>query len=348
MQEFVLGTRLCFGNGALEKLKTLGYQKVLLVTDSFFVQNQTAKRITELCCGAKVGIFDKVQPDPPLGIIAEGVSMLQNVLPEAVIALGGGSAIDCAKGILSMANSSADLIAIPTTSGTGSEVTSFAILTHEGIKHPLVEERLRPKIAILDSDLLSDLPKGLIADAGMDAIAHCLEAIAAKNATVYSDAMATHAFQILTEKLPLSYAGDRTVRGEIHNAATMAGISFDNAGLGICHALSHALGGMFHLAHGRINGILLPAVMRFNAAPAYANLAKHCGISTVRGLIFALERLRRALSLPATLSQAGLQRNQVLMHMDELCTAALQDPCTVTNPKPVTKEDLARIVQEVL
>ncbi len=345
MQEFVLGTRLYFSNGALRKLETLGYQNILLVTDSFFVKNQTAKKISDYCHGASVCIFDKVQPDPPLSVIAEGVSMLQSVHPDAVIALGGGSAIDCAKGILSMANSSADLIAIPTTSGTGSEVTSFAILTHDGVKHPLVEEHLRPKIAILDSDLLSDMPKGLIADSGIDAVAHCLEAIASKNATVFSDAMAMCAFQILIERLPLSYAGDRTVRAEIHAAATMAGIAFDNAGLGICHGLSHAIGGMFHLPHGRLNAILLPAVMRFNAAPGYARLAKHCGIAR---LVFALERLRRTLALPASLSQAGLQRNQVIQHMDELCTAALQDPCTKTNPKSVTKEDLAHIVQEVL
>lgn len=348
MQEFSIGTRLIFGSKALETLKTLGFHRILLVTDSFFAKNSTADKITQLCVGAQVKLFDKVVPDPPLALIAQGVAELQTFSPDAVLALGGGSAIDCAKGILAMANSDAVLIAVPTTSGTGSEVTSFAILTHDGIKHPLVEERIRPKYAILDDSLLTNLPKGLVADAGMDAVAHCLEAIAAKNASPFSDALAAHAFQILLRALPASYEGNTALRGEVHCAATMAGIAFDNAGLGICHSLSHAIGGAFHLAHGRINGILLPAVMRFYNAQAYQVLAKRCSLSGTRGLIFAVERLRRSLGLPATFVQAGLDRNEVLGRLDALCDAALKDPCTNTSPRAATKEDLMRIVRQVL
>ena len=348
MQEFVLGTRLCYGQGALKQLHTFGYTKVLLVTDSFFVKNGTAAKIGAQCVGAQVCIFDKVQPDPQLSLVAQGVAMLQSFQPDAIIALGGGSAIDCAKGIMAMANTVADLIAIPTTSGTGSEVTSFAILTHDAVKHPLVDERLRPKIAILDDSLLQALPKTLIADAGMDVAAHCLEAIAAKNASPFSNALATGALQIVLEKLPLSYQGDVSVRGELHCAATMAGIAFDNAGLGICHALSHALGGIFHIAHGRLNAILLPSVIRFNNSPAYLSAAKRCGIASTRALIFALERLRRTLELPASLTQAGLERSEVIKHMEALCSAALKDPCIASNPTTATKEDLSRILREVL
>ncbi len=348
MQEFSIHTQLIFGPNALERLKALGFERIFLVTDGFFVKSGLTAKITRLCSGAQVQVFDKVIPDPPLSLVAQGVAELQAFSPDAIVALGGGSAIDCAKGILSMANSNAALVAVPTTSGTGSEVTAFAILTHEGIKHPLVEERLRPKYAILDDSLLENLPKSLIADAGMDAVAHCLEAVCAKNASPFSDALAMHAFQLLLEKLPSSYNGNVHVRGEIHHAATMAGLAFDHAGLGICHSLAHAIGGAFHLAHGRINGILLPAVLRFHNAQACQTLAKRCGLSGTRGLIFAVERLRRNLNLPATLTQAGLEKNELLQQLDALCDAALKDPCTDTNPKAVTKEDLARIVRQVL
>ena len=343
MQNFVLSTKIYSGSGALNQLKTLGYRKILLVTDRFFVENRTAEKITDLC---EACIFDKVQPDPPLSIVAEGVCALQACKPDAVIALGGGSAIDCAKGIVSMAHSDADLIAVPTTSGTGSEVTSFAVLTHEGVKYPLVEDRLRPKIAILDSDLLTALPKKLIADTGMDAVAHCIEAIAAKNASPFTDGLAMHALSLLLERLEKSFSGQTDARETIHCAATMAGIAFDNAGLGICHALSHAIGGIFHLSHGRINSILLPAVMRFNASPAYARAVKHCALTG--SLTLAIERLRRSLKLPTSLTQAGLSRSDVLSRIDEICDTALRDPCAVTNPKSADKNDLAQIVRQVL
>ncbi len=330
MQEFVLSTRLCFGENALDALKTLGAARVLLVTDQFFAQNGTAERICALC-GCETQIFSKVQPDPPLSLIAEGVRQMQQFCPDALIALGGGSAIDCAKGMLSMSGSEAKFVAIPTSSGTGSEVTSFAILTHEGVKHPLVEEKLRPYMAILDDSLLRQLPKGLIADAGMDVIAHCIEAVAAKNASPFTQAMASSAYRMAAEYLPRSFDGDVSVRGAIHCAATMAGIAFDNAGLGACHALSHALGGAFHIAHGRLNGILLPYVIQYNSAHApYSLLAPN--------LRFAVTRLRRRLQLPESLTAAGLKREEVLKQADSICAAAMNDPCTASNPRPMTRE----------
>ena len=170
--EFVLATRLCCGENALAALETLGAARVLLVTDRFFVENGTAERLCRRCCGAQCEIFDKVQPDPPLTLVAEGARQLETFAPDVLLALGGGSAIDCAKGMLAMAQKKPRFVAVPTSSGTGSEVTSFAILTHEGIKHPLVDEALRPELAILDAALLDELPPGLIADAGMDVLAH--------------------------------------------------------------------------------------------------------------------------------------------------------------------------------
>ena len=340
MQEFVLSTRLCFGERALDALKGLGAARALLVTDRFFAQNGTAERVCALC-GCETQIFAKVQPDPPLSLIAEGVEQMQKFTPDVLIALGGGSAIDCAKGMLSMSGSEAKFIAIPTSSGTGSEVTSFAILTHEGVKHPLVDEKLRPYMAILDNSLLNDLPKGLIADAGMDVIAHCVEAVAAKNASPFTQAMAIYAYRTASERLPRSFDGDSAVRGAIHCAATMAGIAFDNAGLGACHALSHALGGAFHIAHGRLNGILLPHVIQYNMAHApYSLLAPN--------LRFAVTRLRKRLQLPDTLTAAGLKREDVLKQAQSICEAAMHDPCTRGNPREMTAEAYHSILRACL
>lgn len=348
MREFVLGTRLWFGEHALKGLKTLGARRVFLVTDRFFEENGTARRICDLT-GAECEVFSRVQPDPPVTLVAEGVAALRAFGADTVIALGGGSAVDCAKGIVSLGESDVRLVAVPTTSGAGSEVTSFAILTHGGVKHPLVEERIRPSLAILDDSLLTALPPSLIADAGMDVLAHCLEAVAAKNASPFSDAFAMHAFQAALELLPASYRGETDVRGRLHCAATMAGIAFDNAGLGACHALSHALGGTFHLAHGRLNGILLPHVLEFNAPFApYARLAQYCGLHGVHGLIFALGRVRRQLRLPSTLTEAGLSRETVLAHADDLCRAAADDPCALGNPRSVTQDDFRTLLVKSL
>lgn len=301
MQSFVCSTRLCFGPDAPEALAALKARRVLIVTDPFFEKNGVAARYAEYFPGAETEIFSGVQPDPSLTLVAEGVRALEAFRPDTVLALGGGSAMDCAKGMVSLGETPVRLVAVPTTSGSGSEVTSFAILTHEGVKHPLVEERLRPELAVLDPSLLEKLPQGLIAETGMDVLSHCLEAVAATNASPVSTALAQAAFRTALELLPDSYAGHTAPRGQIHLAATMAGMAFDNAGLGACHALSHALGGAFHLPHGRLNGILLPHVVQYNltaSARPYASLAAYCGFSGARSLIFALKGLRRQLALP--------------------------------------------------
>lgn len=347
MQTFSSGTTIYAGVNALLALKTLCGKCTLVVTDRFFSENGTAQKIAQLC-GGDCRIFDRVEPDPPLSLIADGISVLRDFRPDSIVALGGGSPIDCAKGILSLGGSDARLIAIPTTSGTGSEVTSFSIITHEGVKHPLVDAALRPSAAILDPSLLQALPPKLIADAGMDVVSHCLEAIAAKNASPFSDALAMSAFDTVRKLLPKSFSGDTSVREAVHDAATMAGLAFDNAGLGACHALSHAIGGKFHLAHGRINAILLPHIITFNAEARpepYRRLAAFCGLSGIRALTAAIVRLRAALKLPDTLTQAGLQSENVLAAADELCQAAQADPCSQGNPRPVTAADYLALLR---
>lgn len=306
--------------------------------------------------GAKTEIFDEVLPDPTLALVAQGLARMQHLKPEAVIALGGGSAIDCAKAMVYFYETPVVFAAIPTTSGTGSEVTSFSILTHDGVKHPLVDPALLPDLAILDERFLQKLPKALIADAGMDVISHCLEAVCAKSSSAFSTALATEACAQVFASLAASYHGDASVRGDIHIAATMAGLAFDQAGLGICHAMSHALGGAFHVPHGRLNAILLPAVIEFNSAacmPRYRQIAARCGLLgatdtlTVKALIRGLVQLRRTLQMPDRLSQAGIPAAKLRQAAAELGRAASLDPCCASNPRPASAAELEKLMLSV-
>ena len=246
-------------------------------------------------------------------------------------------------------------MAIPTTSGSGSEVTDFAILTHGKAKHPLVDEKLRPDAAILDSDLLDALPPGLIADSGFDVLTHAMEAYVATRAGVISDMYARESFRIAYAVLPASYAGRKEVRLRMHLASTMAGVAFSQAGLGVCHAISHSLGGLFHVPHGRLNAVLLPAVLSCNSNAAlhrYAELARAAGMAgsadavAVRNLKNGLLRLRRELGLPESLAQAGIPPQKIRESLPRIVEAVLEDPCIATNPIPVEEFVIRRILEE--
>ena len=356
MESFSCKTKIIAGAGAISALEAMKPRRLLLVTDPFFTKNGTAGRIAAASGAAETEIFDKVRPDPTVELAAEGTALAKKFDPDLIVALGGGSAMDCAKAITYFHKGQAKLVAIPTTSGSGSEVTDFAILTHDRVKHPLVDPRLRPDTAILDSTLLEELPRTLIADAGFDILAHALEAAVATGAGAVTDCFAREAFSTAFANLPASYAGRKEVRLRVHMAATMAGMAFTQAGLGLCHAMSHALGGMFHVPHGRLNAILLPAVITCNSHAAlhsYAKIARAAGISgaadtvAVRNLKNSLIRLRRDLELPETLAQAGVEPRQVWAQAGEIVRAALADPCCATNPVRVDDFVVRRILEEV-
>ena len=356
MEECSGKTRSLAGPGASGSLSTMGANRVFLVTDPFFANNGTAKRLLTLTNCTESEVFDRVQPDPTVELAAEGTARLRAFEPDLLIALGGGSAMDCAKAMAFFAKGNYKTVAIPTTSGSGSEVTDFAILTHNRVKHPLVDKRIRPDVAILDSDLLMSLPKGLIAETGFDVLTHAAEAYVARNAGTITDLYAREAFSSAFAALPASYAGNTTVRLKVHMAATMAGMAFTQAGLGLCHAMSHSLGGMFHVAHGRLNAILLPAVIGSNAHVAskkYAELARAAGMGgsvdtiAVRNLKNGLIRLRRELNLPETLVQAGIDPRSVWRNADEIVKAVLADPCCQSNPMAVEDFLVRRILEEV-
>ena len=356
MNRYKADTQIISGQGALGELKTFGARRLLMVTDPYFFENGVATQVAAKANAQQVEYFSKVKPDPTVELAAEGTALVRSFQPDAVIALGGGSAMDCAKAMVYFSGSDARFIAIPTTSGSGSEVTDFAILTHNGIKHPLVDPRLRPDVAILDSDLLQKLPKNLIADSGFDVISHALEAFVGTNGGMITDALAKESFSTVYGLLPASYGGDISVRQKIHTAATMAGMAFNGAGLGLCHAMAHALGGAFHLPHGRLNAILLPAVISCNAHAAgekYQKIAAAAGLGgsaqtmAVRNLKNALVRLRRELDMPDTLAQAGVSPTTVRSNSTALVQSVLTDPCCATNPIPVEDFMVRRVLDEV-
>ena len=356
METFVCKTKLLSGPGATAALKDMAIRRLLLVSDPYFVANGQAEKIAAQAQAAEYRIFGEVIPDPTVELAAKGTALVKEFQPDAVVALGGGSAIDCAKAMLYFSGCQAKFIAIPTTSGSGSEVTDFAVLTHNGVKHPLVDSRIRPQVAILDSDLLQQLPKSLIADAGFDLLCHALEAYVATDAGAVTDALASDAFCCAFAILPASFAGNTEVRQRIHTAAAMAGMAFTQAGLGLCHAMAHALGGTFHIPHGRLNAVLLPAVITCNAHAAgakYARIARQAGLGGsvdtlgVRNLKNGLIRLRRELQLPETLAQAGVDPRQVWQVSGKIVEATLADPCCKTNPLLVEDFMVRRILDEV-
>ena len=357
MDQFFCKTRIVSGAGAARELENMHIKRLLVVADPYFAQNGEANRIAAFAKAEAVEIFADVKPDPSVELAAMGAAAVRRFEPDTVLALGGGSAMDLAKAMAYFSGIKPRLIAVPTTSGSGSEVTDFAILTHGGTKHPLVDEALRPDVAILEDDLLRQLPKSLIAATGFDLISHALEAWVATGAGVVSNALASDAFCTAWQYLTRSFQGDTAARLPMHNAATMAGMAFSSAGLGLCHALSHSLGGEFHIPHGQLNAILLPIVMDFNASTCqdrYAALARRAGLSTgadaiaLRALKNGLIRLRRSLLLPESLSQAGVEAAQVRQKMDALVSAALADPCCATNPVRVNEMDTRRIISQVI
>ena len=355
MEEYSCKTKLYIGCGSTKVLQQLGIQRLFVVSDPYFAKNGTAQAIADSAGAQSTQIYSQVTPDPTVTQVAQATAAMTEFAPDTVVALGGGSALDCAKAMVCFSKQQVLFVAIPTTSGSGSEVTDFAILTHNGVKHPLIDESLQPDVAILDSDLLKQLPPGLIADTGFDVLSHALEAYAATGSSLITDALAEKAFCTAFQALPRSYAGDTGMRLPMHQASSMAAMAFNRAGLGLCHAMSHAMGAVYHIPHGRLNAILLPAVVEANdaAREKYAALAAMVGLGSagvtlgVRNLKIALIRLRKQLNLPDTLAACGVTAQQFRQTREQVITAALADPCCKTNPVPVTRALVSGVLEGV-
>lgn len=377
---------------ALDELKTvMGKKKAFIVTDSFLYKNGFTKCITDKLdeMGIAHATFSDVAPDPTLACAKAGVEQMRAFEPDTIIALGGGSAMDAAKimwvlyehpevDFLDMAMRFMDIrkriytfphmgdkayfIAIPTSAGTGSEVTPFAVITDEksGIKYPLADYELLPDMAIIDTDLHMSAPKGLTAASGIDAVTHALEAIASIMATDYTDGLAKQALKVIFEYLPRAYDNgsvDYEAREKMANAATMAGMAFANAFLGVCHSMAHKLGAFHHLPHGVANALMIDEVLRFNATEVptkmgtfsqydhpktlrrYAEVAEYLGITgktdeeKLEKLIKAIDELKAKVGIKKTIKEYGVDESDFINRLDEMVEQAFDDQCTGANPR---------------
>lgn len=378
MKEFSFSTRVFFGEGALERLNRVSGRRVLIVTDRFMAESGVADRVASYLDNCEVTVFSEVVPDPSIDVVAAGVNCLQQCSAEVMVAVGGGSAIDAAKAIREVAGriSSIDTqimecFAVPTTSGTGSEVTEYAVITDtaKGIKYPLTSKAMRPPTAILDPSLVVSAPPSVTADSGMDVLTHALEAYVSTGSNDFSDALAEKAASMVFRWLPVAYkdGNDMMAREKLHNASCLAGLAFNSAGLGLCHGISHSLGGKFHLPHGRLNAVLLPHIVRYNAyldkptaagdnptANKYRKLARRLELpkSSVvvanSQLIKAIQRLNKSVDIPSSLAAAGVDAERLNSQRDEIIQAALADATTPFNPRTPDEKDIRSILSQAL
>ena len=362
MEQFAVKPVITFGTGALAALEELPGERVLVITDGFLAKSGLLDKVLAHLKGRTVEIFDQVVPDPPIDLVAKGARALADFKPRTVVAFGGGSPMDCAKAMLIFgkklgAPGEITFAAVPTTAGTGSEVTSFAVLTDpvRGIKYPLVDDELLPDQAILDPALLAGVPPAVTADTGMDVLTHAAEAYVARGASPYSDALAEKAFTLAWENLRPAWEsqGESRAKRQMLLASNLAGLAFNAAGLGLCHSLAHALGGRFHVPHGRLNALIFPHVLTYNAAgretaAKYAHLAGLCGLApTPRALSAGWSRLRARLGLPDRLAACGVEAKKLHAALDELAAAALGDLCAPSNPRRPSAEDVRALLKEL-
>ena len=403
MQWFKIPEKIYFEAGSIQYLEKMpDIERAFIVTDEGMMKlgyvDKILYHLRKRQQYVHSEIFSDVESDPSFDTIKKGVEAMKSFKPDVIIALGGGSPIDAAKGMwLFYENPDADveglklkfmdirkrtykfpklgtkckMVAIPTTSGTGSEVTSFAVITdkEKNKKYPLADYELTPDVAIIDPDLVMSLPKSVTADTGMDVLTHAIEAYVSNMASDYTDGLAEKAVELVMQYLEKAYdnGSDKTAREKMHNASTIAGMAFTNAFLGINHSLAHKIGAEFHLPHGRINAILLPYVIRYNASKPtkfvsfpkyeyfiadqkYAMLAKKVGLPAntveegIESLVQRVKDLNTYLNMPKSLQEAGIEEQEFLAKVDLLADRAFEDQCTTANPRVPLVSELKQIL----
>lgn len=383
MKQFEVKTKITFGAESLDRLLVLGCRRAMIICDPFIEQVGLIDHVTVRlkATGVTYAVWSKVVPDPPLNAVIEGIGEVLKFRPEYLIAMGGGSAIDTAKAIRKLGKEAdptfcCKLIAIPTTSGTGSEVTNYAVITdtEKGIKIPLTSEDMLPEEAILDAVLTESVPKSVTADTGMDVMTHAIEAYVSKRNNEFTGAMAEKAVELCSEYLLRSYAFEEThderARQKMHVASCLAGMAFNVSSLGLCHGMAHQLGAEYHIPHGRANAMLLPHVIEYNSNQGvcaktkedlsgcihkYCNLARIMGIGTlkeevsVRAMTACLRFTCSEMHIPMRMRDAvpGLTRENYQAKIPLLAKNALADACTATNPRTPTLEDVVKLYEEL-
>lgn len=380
MDSYYVKPRIYMEQSGLHEILA-GRKKALIVTDKFMHESGKVSYITNICreLDVEFQIFSEVKPDPDIATVSKGISLMAEFQPEVLLALGGGSAIDAAKAMNYLSSregmlKKAYFVAIPTTSGTGSEVTTFSVISDpdKKAKYPLISDELLPDAAILDAELTKTVPAAITADTGLDVLTHAYEAYVSSRSNDFTDAAAEKSMRLVHHYLLKAYKAaqkpvdeltkdDLKARQKMHHASCLAGMAFSNAGLGLNHSMAHTLGGHFHIPHGKANAVLLPYVMSYNCGcktVAQPSLEKYAKMSNVLWLnagtdrqnafstIRATRTLCTQLGIPSNLKGLGIAEKDFMDALDEMAEAAMADSCTATNPRVPTVEEIRNLFIE--
>nr|WP_307999126.1 iron-containing alcohol dehydrogenase [uncultured Merdimonas sp.] len=381
MARFTLPRDIYHGKGSLEELKNLKGKKAILVVGGGSMKRQgfLDKAVNYLKeAGMEVELYEGVEPDPSVETVMKGAEAMRKFEPDWIVAMGGGSPIDAAKAMwvfyeypettfedlitpfsFPELRTKAKFAAIPSTSGTATEVTAFSVITdyHKGIKYPLADFNITPDVAIVDSELVEGLPAHQVAYTGMDALTHAIEAYVSTLNCAYTDPLAIQAIEMVFDYLPASYRGNMDARAHMHDAQCLAGMAFSNALLGIVHSMAHKTGAVFstgHITHGLANAMYLPYVIQYNAkdpvaAKRYAEIARRVGLegaseqALINSLRAKIQEFNTILGIPSTLQEFGIKEDEFKEKIAEISKNAVGDACTGSNPRPIDPEAMEKL-----
>ena len=378
MSRFTLPRDIYYGENAIGELKNLkGYKRAIIVTGGSSMKKGGFLQKVEAVLkenGLQVELFEGVEPDPSIETVFRGAEAMRKFEPDVIVAIGGGSPIDAAKAMwvfyeypektfddikdpftMPKLRTKAIFVAIPSTSGTASEVTAFSVITDysTNIKYPLADFEITPDIAILDTDIPQTMPKKLTAHTGMDALTHAIEAYVATARSDFSDPLALKAISDIYDCLVDSYHGDKEARGKMHIAQCLAGMAFSNALLGIAHSLAHKTGAVFDIPHGCCNAILLPSVIQYNSRACmdrYADIAKAIGLpgatdkQLTDALVESIKELNRKLDIKQSYKENGVSEELINQNIEKIAEHAVKDPCTASNPREIDVENMKKVL----
>ncbi|MDU7069165.1 MAG: iron-containing alcohol dehydrogenase [Clostridium perfringens] len=376
MARFTLPRDIYHGKDSLEVLKSLEGKKAFIVIGGgsmkrFGFLDKVLSYLKEANMETKV--FEGVEPDPSVETVMKGAKEMEEFNPDWIVSIGGGSPIDAAKAMwifyeypdftfekaivpfgLPKLRRKAKFVAIPSTSGTATEVTAFSVITDykAKIKYPLADFEITPDIAIVDPSLAETMPEKLVAHTGMDALTHAIEAYTASLRSNFTDPLALKAIEMVNMHLVNSFKGDMEARGEMHEAQCLAGMAFSNALLGIVHSMAHKVGAVFHIPHGCANAIFLPYVIKYNRKACedrYANIARHIGLKgesereLTDALIGLINKFNKELNIPSSMKEYGIEENEFKANLKFIAHNAVLDPCTGSNPREVDDETMEKL-----
>lgn len=378
MARFTLPRDLYYGPEAIDELKNLkGHKKAIIVTGgSSMKRGGFLQKVEDVLHSVDIEtqLFEGVEPDPSIETVFKGAKAMQEFEPDIIVSIGGGSPIDAAKAMwvfyeypdktfedikdpftMPKLRTKAIFVAIPSTSGTATEVTAFSVITDysNNVKYPLADFEITPDVAILDTDIPLTMPKKLTAHTGMDALTHAIEAYVATARSPFSDPLALQAISDIYDSLVDSYNGSEEARGKMHMAQCLAGMAFSNALLGIAHSIAHKTGAEFDIPHGCCNAILLPFVIQYNSKVCmerYAQIARYLGLpgytdkQLTDSLVASIKELNKKLDIKQTYAENGVTKEHLEQKIDFIAEQAVGDPCTASNPRPIDVENMKKVI----